>query len=58
MFLDISYSSLNSTIVAASADRHVRLYDPRVTGKEGEGERGGWGEGGIPGLMLIGLLLL
>ncbi|KAK7493213.1 hypothetical protein BaRGS_00015550 [Batillaria attramentaria] len=29
VFLDISYSTLNGLIVAASADRHVRLYDPR-----------------------------
>ncbi|XP_041365510.1 ribosome biogenesis protein WDR12 homolog [Gigantopelta aegis] len=29
VFFDVSYSSLNRQIVAASADRHLRLYDPR-----------------------------
>lgn len=28
-FLDLSYSYLNRTVVTASADRHVRLWDPR-----------------------------
>ncbi|ESN96548.1 hypothetical protein HELRODRAFT_107575 [Helobdella robusta] len=31
VFFDLSYSPLNNLIVAASADRHVRLYDPRIT---------------------------
>ncbi|KAK7109252.1 ribosome biogenesis protein WDR12-like [Littorina saxatilis] len=28
-FLDVSFSPLSQTLVTASADRHVRLYDPR-----------------------------
>ncbi|XP_076461260.1 ribosome biogenesis protein WDR12 homolog [Babylonia areolata] len=28
-FLDVSYSQLSHMLVAASADRHVRLFDPR-----------------------------
>lgn len=28
-FFDLDYSALNRTVVTASADRHVRLYDPR-----------------------------
>ncbi|XP_069111210.1 ribosome biogenesis protein WDR12 homolog [Argopecten irradians] len=31
VFLDMSYSNLNSQLVTASADRHVRLWDPRVS---------------------------
>ncbi|KAL7303911.1 hypothetical protein TKK_0004029 [Trichogramma kaykai] len=30
-FFDIDYSPLNRTIIAGSADRHVRLFDPRST---------------------------
>lgn len=33
VFLDIAYSPLNQSVIVASADRHLRLYDPRVTGK-------------------------
>lgn len=32
-FFSISRSELNHTIIAASADRHVRLYDTRSQGK-------------------------
>jgi len=32
-FFDLSYSKLNRTAVTASADRHVRIYDPRSNGK-------------------------
>ena len=32
MFLDIDYSSKNQTLLSSSTDRHVRLWDPRVTG--------------------------
>lgn len=32
-FFDLDYSPLSKTIVAASADRHIRLFDPRSTGK-------------------------
>lgn len=32
VFLDMSYSLLNRQIVTASADRHLRLWDPRTTG--------------------------
>lgn len=31
-FFDLDYSPQNRTILTASADRHVRLYDPRSTG--------------------------
>lgn len=31
-FFDVDYSGLARTLVTASADRHVRLYDPRSTG--------------------------
>ncbi|XP_058803230.1 ribosome biogenesis protein WDR12 homolog [Phymastichus coffea] len=30
-FFDVDYSDLSRTLVTASADRHVRLYDPRST---------------------------
>lgn len=30
-FFDLSWSPLNRTLITASADRHVRLYDPRST---------------------------
>ncbi|XP_034242429.1 ribosome biogenesis protein WDR12 homolog [Thrips palmi] len=30
-FFDMSYSALNGTVVTASADRHIRLYDLRST---------------------------
>lgn len=33
VFLDMAYSHLSKTLVTASADRHVRLYDPRATGE-------------------------
>lgn len=32
-FLDIDYSQLNKTIISASVDKIIRLYDPRSTGK-------------------------
>lgn len=32
-FFCVSYSPLNQTLVSASADRHVRLYDARSQGK-------------------------
>lgn len=32
-FFDADWSPLNNSIVTASADRHVRIYDPRSTGK-------------------------
>lgn len=32
-FFDMSFSPLNGTVVTASADRHIRLYDFRSTGK-------------------------
>jgi len=30
-FFDVSYSSLSKQLIAASADRHLRLYDTRST---------------------------
>lgn len=30
--LDVSYSTANGLLIASFADRHVRLYDPRVGG--------------------------
>lgn len=30
-FFDLDYSPLSHTIITASADRHIRLYDPRST---------------------------
>lgn len=32
-FFDVDYSRLSRAVLTASADRHVRLYDPRSTGK-------------------------
>lgn len=32
-FFHVDYSQLNRTILTASADKHIRLYDPRSTGK-------------------------
>lgn len=31
-FFDLDFSPLSHTIITASADRHIRLYDPRSTG--------------------------
>ncbi|XP_033761374.1 ribosome biogenesis protein WDR12 homolog isoform X2 [Pecten maximus] len=31
VFLDMSYSELNRQVVTASADRHIRLWDPRAS---------------------------
>jgi len=31
-FFDASWSPLNGLVITASADKHVRLYDPRCTG--------------------------
>ena len=31
-FFDMCYSPLNKTVITASADRHLRLYDFRSTG--------------------------
>ena len=31
-FFSLDYSPLNQQIIAACADRHIRLYDPRVVG--------------------------
>ncbi|KAJ8680541.1 hypothetical protein QAD02_016328 [Eretmocerus hayati] len=30
-FFDVDYSALSRTLITASADRHIRLYDPRST---------------------------
>lgn len=32
-FFHCDYSDLNKTILTTSADKHIRLYDPRSTGK-------------------------
>lgn len=32
-FLSADYSSLNNTIITSSADRHIRLYDPKSMGE-------------------------
>ena len=32
VFLDMAYSPLSRTLITAAADRHIRLYDPRITG--------------------------
>lgn len=31
-FFDVDYSPLSKVLITASADKHVRLYDPRSTG--------------------------
>ena len=31
-FFDASWSPLNGLVITASADKHIRLYDPRCTG--------------------------
>ncbi len=31
-FFDVDYSPLAKTLITASADKHIRLYDPRSTG--------------------------
>ena len=31
-FFNMCWSSLNNTVIACSADRHIRLYDPRSKG--------------------------
>ena len=33
-FFSISWSPLNRTLITASADRHIRLYDPRSQGNQ------------------------
>ena len=32
-FFNLSWSPINHTVITASADRHIRLYDPRTNGK-------------------------
>lgn len=32
-FFDLDYSPLSRVVITASADRHIRLYDPRTSGK-------------------------
>lgn len=32
-FFSLSWSPLNRTIITSSADRHIRVYDPRSTGR-------------------------
>lgn len=31
-FFDLDYSPLSKVLITASADKHIRLYDPRSTG--------------------------
>lgn len=33
-FFDLDHSTVNNMIITCSADRHVRLYDPRSNGKK------------------------
>ena len=33
-FFSLSWSPLNRNIITSSADRHIRLYDPRSTGEQ------------------------
>ena len=32
-FFTTDWSNINKTVLATCADRHIRLYDPRATGK-------------------------
>lgn len=32
-FFDVDYSCLSRTLITASADRHIRLFDPRSNGE-------------------------